>query len=114
MLSSGLRHQVKGRVVHPRAVVVDEVAAGVARGAAALVLITGGNKWVYAVAILWFWNEKLRLLFCSMGLPSRCCDAGRYDHNDYAAVVYKDPGWKTWILAGITSICYRLSDIAIV
>lgn len=49
-----------------------------------------------------------------MGLPSRCCDAGRYDYNDYAAVVYKDPGWKTWILAGIISICYRLSDIAIV
>lgn len=35
MLSSGLRHQVKGRVVHPRAAVVDGVAAGVARGVAA-------------------------------------------------------------------------------
>lgn len=61
MLSSGLRHQVKGRAAHPRAVVVDGVAAGVAREVAAPVLITGGSKWVYAVAILWFWNEKLRL-----------------------------------------------------
>lgn len=54
MLSSGLRHQVKGRVVHPRAAVVDGVAAGVARGVAALVLIMSGSKWVYVVAILWF------------------------------------------------------------
>lgn len=61
MLSSGHRHQVKGRVVHPRAVVVDGVAAGVARGVAVRVLITGGSKWVYVVATLWFWNKKLRL-----------------------------------------------------
>lgn len=68
MLSSGLRHQVKGRVVHPRAAVVDGVAAGVARGVAALVLIMSGSKWVYVVAILWFWNEKLRPFFLLDGV----------------------------------------------
>ena len=51
---------------------------------------------------------KATPLFLLDGIASRCCDAGRYDYNDYAAVVYKDPGWKTLILVGIASICYRL------
>lgn len=67
MLSSGLRHQVKGRAAHPRAVVVDGVAAGVARGVAAPVLITGEIKCVYVVAIIGFWNKSYAS-FCSMGL----------------------------------------------
>ena len=63
MLSSGLRHQVKGRAAHPRAVVVDGVAAGVARGVAAPVLITGEIKCVYVVAIIGFWNKSYASFF---------------------------------------------------
>ena len=43
-LLSGLRHQVKGRVVHRRMAVVDEVAAGVAKGVEAPGSITRGIK----------------------------------------------------------------------
>lgn len=43
-LLSGLRHQAKGRAVHRRAVVVDEVAAGVAKGVAAPGPTTRGIK----------------------------------------------------------------------
>lgn len=67
-LLSGLRHQAKGRTVHRRTVVADEVAAGVAKGVAAPEPITRGIKYIVDVTgslviIFALREKKLVLLF---------------------------------------------------
>lgn len=71
-LLSGLRHQAKGRAVHRRTVVADEVAAGVAKGVAAPGPTTRGIKgdrlhcgcyWKFGYLLFALREKKLVLLF---------------------------------------------------
>lgn len=104
MLSSGLRHQVKGR-----AVVVDGVAAGVVRGVAAPVLITGEIKCVYVVAILWLWNKKKLRLFFARWVTISVLRCGPLRLQRLCCHGVQGSGMED-TFAGIASICYSLSE----
>ena len=72
-LLSGLRHQVKGRAVHRRTVVADEVAAGVAKGVAAPGPTTRGIKG--GLITLWMLLGSLVIFFLPWEKKSSSCFA---------------------------------------